>query len=64
MPSEELLLPFRGGPPGKREKEGSVEDQVLQDIWTRRFKDPLIKANTEQFKTNVNDYMEHGQSFD
>ena len=64
LPSEELSLPFAGGPPGKREKEGSVGDQVLQDIWTRRFKDPLIKANTEQFKAQVNDYMEQGESFD
>ena len=46
------------------EKEGSVGDQVLQGIWTRRFKDPLIKANTEQFKAQVNDYMEQGESFD
>ena len=64
LPSEELSLPFAGGPPGKLEKEGSVGDQVLQDIWTRRFKDPLIKANTEQFKAQVNDTMEQGQSFD
>ena len=26
--------------------------------------DHLIKANTEQFKAQVNDYMEQGQSFD
>ena len=42
LPSEELSLPFAGGPPGKREKEASVGDQVLQDIWTRRFKNPQI----------------------
>ena len=64
LPSEELSLPFAGGPPGKREKKCSVGDQVLQDIWTRMFKDPLIKDKTEQFKAQVNDYIEQGESFD
>ena len=65
LPSETLPLPFTGGPPGKREQEGSVGDQVLEDdIWTRRLKVPLIKANTEQFKAQVNDYMDQRQTFD
>ena len=64
MTSEEPSLPFAGDPPGTREKEGSVENKALRDIWARRFKDHLIKAITEKFKAQVNDYMEQGQSFD
>ena len=41
-----------------------VEERTLRDTWNKRLKDPLIKANTEQFKAKVNGYTEQGQSFD
>ena len=50
------------GPPGKRRK--LRDERSRPDIWNRRFKDPLRRANIEQFKAKVKGYEEHGYPFD
>ena len=50
------------GPPGKRRK--LRDERSRPDIWNRRFKDPLRRANIEQFKAKVKGYGEQGYPFD
>ena len=50
------------GPPGKRRKLRDERSRL--DIWNRRFKDPLRRANIEHFKAKVKDYEEQGYPFD
>ena len=50
------------GPPGKRRKLRDERSRL--DIWNRRFKDPLRRANIEHFKAKVKGYEEQGYPFD
>ena len=52
------------GPPGKWRKEELKEERLRRDIWNRRFQDPLSQANTEQFKSKVNNYLEQRHTLD
>ena len=59
---ESIDVTHNPGPPGKRRKLGY--ERSRPDIWNRRFRDPLRRANIEQFKAKVKDYEEQGYTFD
>ena len=50
------------GPPGKPRK--LRDKRSRPEIWNRKFQDPLMHANIEQFKAKVYDYEEQGFTFD
>ena len=47
-------------PPGKRMKDESL----LQNIWDRRFQEPLRQLHAEQMKAKVEHYTEQGNALD